>query len=60
MQPKNQVPYISHVPYMSILTKYCSGDQVEKDEMSWARSTFGGDQRCIEGFGGETWGKETT
>ena len=34
-------------------THYCSGDQAEKDEMSRACSTYGG-ERCIQGFGGET------
>ena len=38
-----------------LLTKYCSGDQIEKNEMGEACSTFGGggEKRCIQGFGGE-------
>jgi hypothetical protein len=31
-----------------------------RDEMSGACSTYGGEERCIQGFGGETCGKETT
>ena len=27
--------------------------------MSGAGSVFGGEERCIQGFGGEDWGKET-
>ena len=30
------------------------GDQIEKPEMGWACSTCGGEERCIQGFGGET------
>jgi len=35
-------------------------DQIDKDEGGRACSTYGGEQRCIRDFGGETWGKETT
>jgi len=28
--------------------------------MSWACSMYGGEERFIQGFGGEKWGKETT
>jgi hypothetical protein len=37
-----------------LLTQYCSGDQIEKNEVGVACSTYGGDQRCIQGFGGQT------
>ena len=39
-----------------LLTQYSSGDQIEKNEVGevW------GEDRRIQGFGGETWGKETT
>jgi hypothetical protein len=33
--------------------KYCSGDQIEKNEVGGACSTCGGEERCIRGFGGE-------
>ena len=32
----------------------CSGDQIEKNGKGGACSTYGGEQRCIQGFGGET------
>jgi len=37
-------------------TQYSLGNQIEKDEMgrNVASSTFGRQQKCIEGFGGET------
>jgi hypothetical protein len=28
--------------------------------MGGACSAYGGEERCVQGFGGETWGKETT
>jgi hypothetical protein len=36
------------------LTKYYLGDQIEKNEMGGARSMYGGQERCIQSFGGET------
>ena len=30
------------------------GDQIEKTEMGGACSTFGGEVKCMQGFGGET------
>ena len=33
---------------------------MEKDEMGGEYSTYGGEERRLRGFGGETWGKETT
>ena len=30
------------------------GDQIETNEMGGACSTYGGEERCIEGFGRET------
>jgi len=43
-----------------LLTQYCSGDQIEKNEMDGACSTYGGEERGIQGSGGETPQKETT
>jgi hypothetical protein len=37
-----------------------SGDKIEKNEIGGVCSTYGGEDRCIQGFGGETWGKEIT
>jgi hypothetical protein len=33
---------------------YYSGDQIKKNEMGWAYGTYGEEERCIQGFGGET------
>jgi len=43
-----------------LLTQYGLDDQIQKNEMGGACSMYGGEQRCIECFGGGTWGKETT
>jgi hypothetical protein len=31
-----------------------SGDQIEKNDMGGACSTYGGEESCIQDFGGET------
>jgi hypothetical protein len=41
-----------------LLTKYYSVDQMKKNEMDGACGTYGGQERCLQGFGGETLGKE--
>ena len=38
---------------VSMLTQYCSGDKIEKNEMGEACSAYGGEERRIQGFGGE-------
>ena len=43
-----------------LLTKYYSGDQISNTEVDRACSTYGGVMRCVQGFGGETPGKDTT
>jgi hypothetical protein len=35
------------------LTQYYSGDQMKKNEMGGACRAYGGEERCIHGFGGE-------
>jgi hypothetical protein len=35
------------------MTKYYSGNHIEKNEMGGACSTYGGKERCIQDFGGE-------
>ena len=52
--------YFSKSEWSVLLTQYCSGDKMEKNEMSGAYSAYGGVESCAQGFGGETWGKETT
>jgi hypothetical protein len=34
--------------------KYHLGDQIKKNEMGRAFGTYGGQERCIEDFGGKT------
>ena len=36
-----------------LLTQYCSGDKIEKNEMGGACSAYGGEM-CIQGYGRET------
>jgi hypothetical protein len=43
-----------------LLTQYCAGDKIEKNEMGVACGTYGGRDRGAQGVGGETIGKETT
>ena len=38
----------------ALLTKYYSGDHIEKNEVGGACSTYGGEERCTQGFGGKT------
>ena len=37
-----------------VLTQYRAGDKNEKNEMGGACGTYGGGERCAQGFGGET------
>jgi len=37
-----------------LLTKYYSGDQIDKNEIGGTRSKYGGEERCMWDFGGET------
>ena len=32
---------------------YCLGDKIKKHEMGGACSVCGGEEKCIQGFGGE-------
>jgi hypothetical protein len=38
----------------SFLTKYHSGEQVKKTEMGRTCGTYGGEERSLQGFSGET------
>jgi hypothetical protein len=40
--------------YALLLTKYHSSDQVKQTEMGRTCGTYGGEDRCIRGFSGET------
>ena len=39
---------------MICTTQYCSGDEIEKNEMDGACSTYGGEERRMQGFGWES------
>jgi len=39
--------------------QYCSGEKIEKSEMDDSCSTYEGEERRIQGFGGETRGIDT-
>ena len=42
-----------------LFTKYCAGDQSKKNETGGACSTYGEEERCIQGFGGgKLWERE--
>ena len=41
-------------------TEYYSGDQMMKNEMGGANSSYLGEERCVQVFGEETWGNEAT
>ena len=41
----------------SLSTRYYPNDQIKQDEMGGAYSTYGGQVRYTQGFGGETWRK---
>jgi len=36
------------------IPQYCSGDEIKKNEMGGACSTYGREERCIQSFSGET------
>ena len=36
-----------------VLTQYCSGGKIEKNEMDRACSAYGAEERHIQGFGGD-------
>jgi len=37
-----------------LITKYCSVDQIENIDTDGKCSAYGGEERCIQGVGGET------
>jgi hypothetical protein len=36
-----------------LLTQYCAGGKIKKNEMGRACGVYGGGERCAQGFGGE-------
>jgi hypothetical protein len=55
------IPYcsMSNAFKTSILFGYCAGGKIKKNEMGRACGTYGGGERCAQGFGGEARGIET-
>jgi hypothetical protein len=45
--------------YKELYVMYFSGYQIKKTETDRACSTYGGEERCIQGFDAKTLGKET-
>ena len=41
-----------------LLTQYCAGDKIQKNEIRGAHSVYGGGERREQGFGVESWVKE--
>jgi hypothetical protein len=41
------------------ITFFLGSSLTNKNEMGWACGTYGGRERCAQGVGGETRGKET-
>jgi hypothetical protein len=37
----------------NVLTQYCAGGKIKKNEMGWACGAYGGGERCAHGVGGE-------
>jgi hypothetical protein len=52
--------YCAFLVWSVLLTHYFADDNIEKNEMGWACNSNGGGERCVQGFGGETWGKGNT
>jgi len=40
--------------FCTLVPNYFLGDKIEKNEMGGTCSAYGGEERCILGFGGET------
>ena len=40
--------------FNDLLTQYCSGDKIEKNEMGRACSAYGEEESLIQGLGGKT------
>jgi hypothetical protein len=54
------VEKITQEPLCSVfLTKYYLGDKIKKSEIDRACSTYGEQERCLQGFSGEPEGMES-
>ena len=45
--------FMFFMPKSVLLTQYCAGGKIEKNEMGGACGAYRGGQRCVQGFGGE-------
>ena len=48
------LPANKYVVVFVLCQQYFSGDKIEKNEMGGSCGTYGGEERCAQGFGGET------
>ena len=46
--------FLSLIVFMLLLTQYCAGGKIEKNEMGGACGAYGGGERCAQGSGWET------
>ena len=46
--------YFERIFLLGLVLTYYAGDKIEKNEMGRACDTYGGKERCAQGFGGET------
>ena len=52
---------LQNLEHMKYVGRFgCAGGKIEKNEMGGACGTYGGGERCAQGSGGETGGKDTT
>jgi len=51
---RSREKYVTRSLRSVLFTKYYLGDLIKQNEVVEACSTFGGEERCIRGFGGET------
>ena len=49
-----RVPYFHLYPVVLLLTEYCAGGKIEKNEMGGACGAYGVGERGVQGYGGET------
>jgi hypothetical protein len=62
---KEHSPEVLHIPpgtpyiYIYIYISYVFITELHCYYMCWGCDTYGGQERCIQGFGGDTCGKET-
>ena len=53
---RKSLQFVKH-PFLfcyKLLTQYCAGGKMEKNEMGGAYGAYGGEESCAQGSGGET------